>query len=111
MTLGLAATIAVLVAVGVFLMLRRNLLKLVIGLSVLSHAANLTLVGSGGFLGRRPPVIGDGSVPYVDPLPQALVLTAIVIGFGVSAFLLVLLYRIYRARGGATVSDLTELKG
>lgn len=111
MTANLALTIGILVAVGIFLVLRRNLLKLVIGLSVLSHAANLTLVGSGGFVGRRPPVIADGSVPYVDPLPQALVLTAIVIGFGVSAFLLVLLYRTYRARGSAAVSDLMELKG
>lgn len=111
MTVSLALTIGALVAAGVFLMLRRNLLKLVIGLAVLSHAANLILVGSGGFLGKRPPVITEGSLPYVDPLPQALVLTAIVIGFGVSAFLLVLLYRIYRVRGGATVTDLTELKG
>lgn len=111
MTVSLALTIGALVAAGVFLMLRRNLLKLVIGLAVLSHAANLILVGSGGFLGQRPPVITAGSLPYVDPLPQALVLTAIVIGFGVSAFLLVLLYRIYRVRGGATVTDLTELKG
>ena len=111
MTVSLALTIGALVAAGVFLMLRRNLLKLVIGLAVLSHAANLILVGSGGFLGQRPPVITEGSLPYVDPLPQALVLTAIVIGFGVSAFLLVLLYRIYRVRGGATVTDLTELKG
>ncbi len=111
MTVSLALTIGALVAVGVFLILRRNLLKLVIGLAVLSHAANLILVGSGGFLGRRPPVITEGAIPYVDPLPQALVLTAIVIGFGVSAFLLVLLYRIYRVRGGATVTDLTELKG
>lgn len=111
MTLSLALTIGALVVAAVFLMLRRNLLKLVIGLSVLSHAANLTLVGSGGFLGRRPPVIAEGPLPYVDPLPQALVLTAIVIAFGVSAFLLVVLYRIYRVRGGATVTDLEELKG
>jgi multicomponent Na+:H+ antiporter subunit C len=110
-TLSLALTIGALVVAAVFLMLRRNLLKLVIGLSVLSHAANLTLVGSGGFLGRRPPVIAEGPLPYVDPLPQALVLTAIVIAFGVSAFLLVVLYRIYRVRGGATVTDLEELKG
>lgn len=111
MTLSLALTIGMLMGVGVFLLLRRNLLKLIIGLSVLSHAANLTLVGSGGFVGRRPPVIAEGALPYVDPLPQALVLTAIVIGFGVSAFLLVLLYRTYRVRGSAVVSDLTELRG
>lgn len=111
MTFSLILTIGTLVGVGVFLLLRRNLLKLIIGLSLISHAANLILVGSGGFLGQRPPVITEGSLPYVDPLPQALVLTAIVIGFGVSAFLLVLLYRIYRVRGGATVTDLTELKG
>jgi multicomponent Na+:H+ antiporter subunit C len=111
MTLSLAVTIGTLVGVGVYLLLRRNLLKLIIGLSILSHAANLILVGSGGFLGRRPPVIASDARPYVDPLPQALVLTAIVIGFGVSAFLLVLLYRIYWVRGSAAVNDLTELKG
>jgi multicomponent Na+:H+ antiporter subunit C len=111
MTLGLALTVGTLVAVAVFLLLRRNLLKVAIGLSLLSHAANLILVGSGGFGGRRPPVIAAGSGPYADPLPQALVLTAIVIGLGVSAFLLVVLYRTYRAEGGAAVTDLTELKG
>lgn len=111
MTLGLVLTIGTLVGAGVFLLLRRNLLKLIIGLSLISHAANLILVGSGGFLGRRPPIIQPGPLPYVDPLPQALVLTAIVIGFGVSAFLLVLLYWISRVRAGAAVSDLMELKG
>lgn len=103
MSLLLAVTVGALYACGVYLMLRRSIVKLVIGLVLLGHAANLLIVAAGGVIRGRPPIVGDGAAallpPYADPLPQALVLTAIVIGFGLQAFALVLLKRAYQAVG------------
>ncbi|MBX3025259.1 Na+/H+ antiporter subunit C [bacterium] len=103
MALLLAVTVGVLYACGVYLMLRRSLVKLIIGLVLLGHAANLLIVGAAGITHGRPPLVAEGATallpPYADPLPQALVLTAIVIGFGVQAFALVLLKRAYQAVG------------
>ena len=92
MTIVLAATAASLFAVGTYLVLQRKLSRIIIGLSLLTHGANLLLIGSG----RRgsPPVIGTGEVgSFSDPLPQALALTAIVITFAVTVLLLALAYR------------------
>ncbi|MFQ5848552.1 MAG: Na(+)/H(+) antiporter subunit C [Candidatus Methylomirabilales bacterium] len=111
MTTFLAITIGVLFGTGTFLLLRRNALKVIIGLSLISHGANLLLVTSGGFVGHRPPIIGPGGTAYVDPLPQALVLTAIVISFGVTAFLLVLLYRLYQRTGTVDLDQIRRLRG
>jgi len=111
MTTMLALTIGVLFGTGTFLLLRRNALKVIIGLSLISHGANVLLVTSGGFAGNRPPIIGPGGVPYVDPLPQALVLTAIVISFGVTAFLVVLLYRLYQRTGTVDMDHIRKLRG
>lgn len=111
MTTLLAITIGVLFGTGTFLLLRRNALKVIIGLSLISHGANLLLVTSGGFAGRYPPIIGPSGAAYVDPLPQALVLTAIVISFGVTAFLVVLLYRLYRRTGTVDMDQIRRLRG
>ena len=92
MSVLLAATAAALFAIGTYLVLQRALTRVIIGLAVLSHGANILLMASG----RRglPPLIGQGdSGLFSDPLPQALALTAIVITFGVTAFLLALAYR------------------
>ena len=92
MTIVLAATAATLFAVGTYLVLQRKLSRIIIGLGLLTHGANLLLIGSG----RRgsPPVIGTGEVgSFSDPLPQALALTAIVITFAVTVLLLALAYR------------------
>jgi len=91
--LVLALVIGVLFGTGTFLMLRRNLIRVVLGLGLLSHGANLMLMAGAGVPRGRAPILGAGAGAVVDPLPQALVLTAIVIGFGVTAFLLVLAYR------------------
>jgi multicomponent Na+:H+ antiporter subunit C len=88
----LAATAATLFAVGTYLVLQRALSRVIIGLGLLSHGANTLLMAAG----RRgtPPIIGRGDpAGFSDPLAQALALTAIVITFGVSAFLLSLAYR------------------
>ena len=103
MALLLAVTIGALYACGVYLMLRRSLVKLVIGLVLLGHAANLLIMAAAGITHGRPAIISGAAEvlvpPYADPMPQALVLTAIVIGFGVQAFALVLLKRAYQAVG------------
>lgn len=91
-----ATCIAVLTASGLYLMLRARTFSVVLGLTLLSYAVNLFLFSSGGLSTGMPPVIGDGAPGYADPLPQALVLTAIVIGFGMTAFLVILALR---ARG------------
>lgn len=91
---GLVATaIGILAATGVYLVLRGRTFPVVLGLSLLSYAANLFLFASGRLVVDAPPLIAEGATRYTDPLPQALVLTAIVIGFGMTAFVLVLALR------------------
>jgi multicomponent Na+:H+ antiporter subunit C len=93
----LAIVVGGLYAAGLYMMLRRNIMKLVIGLGLLTHAANLLIFTSVGLVRGRPPLVPDGQqappLPVADPLAQALVLTAIVISFGLLVFTVVLLYR------------------
>lgn len=107
----LAFVIGGLYAAAVYLMLRRSLVKLVIGLVLLSHGANLLIFTTGGLTRARAPIVAEGdtlpAAPFADPLPQALILTAIVISFGVTAFAVVLLQRAYRAVGS---DDLDRMK-
>jgi multicomponent Na+:H+ antiporter subunit C len=94
--LTLALLIGVLYTVGTYLLLQRTLTRIVIGLALLGHGANLLLLQAGGAAGIVPFVRSDSDAVLsstADPLPQAMVLTAIVITFGVSAFLLALAYR------------------
>jgi multicomponent Na+:H+ antiporter subunit C len=103
MEIILAIVIGVLYGAGIYLMLRRSLVKLLIGLAMLSHAANLLIFTAAGLTRGMPPVIAPDATtleaPYADPLPQALILTAIVIGLGVIAFFLALSFKVYRAFG------------
>jgi multicomponent Na+:H+ antiporter subunit C len=88
----LAAAAAALFGIGTYLLLQRKLSRIIIGLGLLTHGANLLLITAGDR--GRPPVIGEGSPEdFADPLPQALALTAIVITFGVTILLLALAYR------------------
>ncbi len=95
MELILAAAIGVLTASGVWLILRPRTFQVVIGLSLLSYAVNLFLFSAGGLTIDKAAILQAGLAPtlaaYADPTPQALVLTAIVIGFAVTALFLVLL--------------------
>lgn len=94
-----AATIGVLFAAGVFLLLRPAGFPVVQGLTLVSHGINLLLVAMGRIRIGQAPLLEKGAPPPVavaDPLAQALVLTAIVISFGMTAFLLVLVYRSYQ---------------
>ena len=94
MTIVLALLVAVLYACGTYLLLQRTLTRIVLGLAVLGHGSVILLQTVGGRAGR-PPLVGPGDTveDISAPLPQALGLTAIVIGFGMTAFLLALAYR------------------
>lgn len=100
----LAIVVGVLYAAGTYLLLQRNLTQIVIGLAVMGHGANLLLLMAGGRAGQAP-IVGTGDGPVADPLPQALALTAIVITFGVAAFLLALAYRSWLLRHDDGVED------
>jgi multicomponent K+:H+ antiporter subunit C len=86
----IALVIGVLTAGGVFLALRGHTFPVVLGLTLMSYAVNLFLFVMGRLAIGVPPVISDAAAGYTDPLPQALVLTAIVISFGMTAFVIVL---------------------
>jgi multicomponent Na+:H+ antiporter subunit C len=116
MALLLALTIGCLYATGIYMMLRRSLFKLILGLVLISHGANLLIFTAGlrfgpqGLKRQTPPIVpaGASQLPAgsADPLPQALILTAIVIGFGVLAFALVLFHRAYQTIGSDNPDDL-----
>ena len=99
----LAVVIGGLYAAGLYLMVRRSVVKMVFGLALLGNAANLLIFTVGRLTRGRPPYVPVGGTepipPVADPLPQALILTAIVIGFGVQAFALVLIKRVYQTVG------------
>lgn len=95
----MALVVGVLYASALYMMLRRSIVKLVIGLILLSNAANLLIFTAGGLIPGAPPLVPEGMTHPVgtiaDPLTQALILTAIVISFGVLAFAVVLIHRAY----------------
>jgi multicomponent Na+:H+ antiporter subunit C len=103
MSIGFALLVGGLFAVALYLLMRDDLIDHVFGLIVISHAANLLVFGAGRLRRGAAPVLTDGSdgTDVADPLPQALVLTAIVIGFGIVAFAAVLVGRLRRARDTA----------
>jgi multicomponent Na+:H+ antiporter subunit C len=106
----LAFVIGGLYAAGLFMMLRRSVVKLIIGIGLLGHAANLLIFTIAGLTRGRPPLIaatGEASAAVADPLPQALILTAIVIGFAVQAFAVVLIHRVVQTVG---TDDLDQMK-
>jgi multicomponent Na+:H+ antiporter subunit C len=105
-TVTIALLIGALFAIGTYLLMQRTLTRVVIGLGLMSHGANLLLLLAGGAAGRAPFVGDDGAPPDVaDPLPQALALTAIVITFGLTAFLLALAYRSWQHTHDDDVQD------
>jgi len=106
MIVVMVLAVAVLYGAGAYLLLQRNLSRIVIGLGLLGHGANLLLLMAGGRAGAAPLAGTDG--PFADPLPQALALTAIVITFGVSAFLLALAYRSWVLTRSDEVEDDVE---
>ena len=109
MTILIAVVTAVLFGCGSWLLMQRRLSRIILGVGMLGHGANLLLITSGGS-GGRIPIIGsdDTTGAYSDPLPQALALTAIVITFGVTAFLLALGFRSWQITRDDRVEDDVE---
>ncbi len=101
MELVLAIVAGLLYASGLYLRLRRRFAQLIIGLSLLSNGSNILILSAAGVTRARPPLISPdlSAEPFADPVPQALILTAIVIGFGVLAFALVLAHRVHQSAG------------
>ncbi|MEM7673483.1 MAG: NADH-quinone oxidoreductase subunit K [Verrucomicrobiota bacterium] len=104
--------IGTLFAAGVFCILRRSIMRLIIGIMLLSQAANLLVFAAGG-LTPSVPAFSDtiSKIPpsgHADPLPQALVLTAIVIGFGLVIFSIALLLKAYRAVGSEDIDSFNQ---
>lgn len=107
MSVLMAATAAILFSLGTYLLLQRKLSRIIIGIGLLGHGANVLFVNAG----RRgqAPLIGSGDPDgFADPMPQALVLTAIVISFGVTALLLALAYRSWVLTDDDEVADDVE---
>ena len=95
-SLVLIVVMAVLYACGVYLLLEKSMTRVILGFLLLGNATNLLLLIMSGPSGTAPIVDGQQSAPFSDPVPQALILTAIVITFAVSAFLMALVYRSWR---------------
>lgn len=108
MEIFVSIIIGVLTMSAVYMILSKSLLRIIIGTGLLSHAAHLLVLTMGGLKTGAAPVLVDGVTEYTDQLPQALVLTAIVISFGVTAFFLVLAYRAYQE---LNTDNIEEMKG
>jgi len=98
-----AILIGVLAGAGTYLVMHRTLTRIILGLGLLGNAINLLILASGDGPGVSPIIGEDGD--FTDPVPQALVLTAIVIGFGVISFLLAMAYRAWTIDGNDEVED------
>ncbi len=106
MEILMAIVIGALFTAGTYLLLSRTFLRILLGISLTSHGVLLLLIAMGKLKNGVAPILHEyAASSYVDPLPQALILTAIVIGFGVTAFIIVLCYRTYQVLG----NDDTEI--
>lgn len=108
MSAALIVLIGVLFASGTFLLLQRSLTRIILGVGIMANAVNVLILGIGARAGETPIIGRDGE--FTDPVPQALVLTAIVIGFGITAFLLALAWRGWTIDGNDDVEDDDEDK-
>lgn len=100
--------VGLLFAIGVYLILTKTLLRIILGTSILGHGVNLLIITMGGLKKGGPPLLGIKNLTYADSLPQALLLTAIVINFATTALFLVLSYRAYKVLG---TDDTEQLRG
>lgn len=106
MEILMAFIIGILFMTATYLMLSKSLLRIIVGTGLLSHGAHLLILTMGGLKRGDAPILRGSAESYTDPLPQALILTAIVISFGVTAFFLVLAYRSYQELGTDNVEEM-----
>ncbi|WP_209122955.1 Na(+)/H(+) antiporter subunit C [Alkalihalobacillus sp. BA299] len=104
----MSLVVGILFTIGTYLILTKSFLRIIIGTALLSHGAHLLLLTMAGLKRGAAPLLGQNAQYYTDPLPQALILTAIVISFGVTSFFLVLAYRAYKELG---TDDMDKLRG
>ncbi|WP_208926380.1 Na(+)/H(+) antiporter subunit C [Desulfitobacterium hafniense] len=104
----MAIVIGILFTIGTYLILSKTLLRIILGTSIIGHGVNLLILTMGGLKKGGPPLLGLKESLFTDPLPQALLLTAIVINFATTALFLVLSYRTYNVLGS---DDLEALRG
>ncbi|MBR3120214.1 Na(+)/H(+) antiporter subunit C [Oceanobacillus profundus] len=104
----MSIVIGIIFTVSVYLFLSRSIIRVILGTLLLSHGVHLLLITMSELQRGAPPLLNLDADAYTDPLPQALVLTAIVIAFGVTSFLLVMAYRTYKEH---KTDDLEELRG
>lgn len=107
MELVLPLVAGILVGAGVYLIMARALIRMIVGVSMISYGVNLSILLAGGTKQLSPPLL-DVPGPHADPVPQALILTAIVIGFGTTALLLVLSLKAFQVTRTDHVQELTE---
>lgn len=100
--------VGVLFSIGTYLILTKSILRIILGTSVIGHGVNLLIITMGGLKKGGPPLIGQQDLSFTDSLPQALLLTAIVINFATTALFLVLSYRAYKVLG---TDDMEQLRG
>jgi multicomponent Na+:H+ antiporter subunit C len=112
MEIVLSILTGLLFSAGLFLMLHKGMVKLILGIMMLSYATNLFIFLiariTRGLPAIIPPHQDTLSGSFADPVPQALILTAIVIGFGIQAFAIVLIRRVYKVTGTANMDDLNK---
>lgn len=106
-SLSLILAASAMIGCGVYLILERSLTRVLVGLVMLGNGVNVLFLISSGPAGRAP-IVGEGEGPMSDPLPQALVLTAIVISLATTAFVLAMAYRSWQLTGGDNVQDDVE---
>lgn len=99
MELMIASALGIVTACGLYLVLRGRTFPVVLGLSLLSYAVNLFILSMGRLTSGAPPILSPEAAGYADPIPQALVLTAIVISFGMTGFLMALAVRTWHQTG------------
>jgi len=110
MELLVASAVGVLTAAGLYLVLRQRTFPVILGMSFLSYAVNLFLFATGRLALNLPPILSETATGYTDPLPQALVLTAIVISFGMTAVIVMIALSAYLSAGDDRI-DMTDDAG
>ena len=106
-----SSAVGILTAGGLYLCLRQRTFPVILGLALLSYAVNLFLFASGRLVRNLPPLLNEGTATFTDPLPQALVLTAIVISFGMSAVIVMLALSSFLSSNDDRIDDPVDKKG
>ena len=102
----------ILMMVGLYgILTRKNLIKIILGLSIMQYAINLFLILVGYVREGSAPILNENATIYVDPLPQAMILTVIVIGLATTALLLAMAIKLYRKHNTFNIREINILKG